>query len=446
MEHAERIRRALLATADVTAMAVASLGVLTGFAVNHGALVVLALLAAVAFLFKIAGLYNIDELRLDHTTLDEAPLLAQTTALLVLVAVILVPLLGGSALGRGRLLVFWAALFAGVCSGRILVRIAARRILPGERCLVVGETRDVERIRERIASGRARTCIVDSMTAEELTRRGGAEIMAGLVDELRLDRVVIAPDTNGSGDAVDLLRASKATGVRTSVLPRFLEVAGPGVTFDQVEGMPLLGVPHLGLCRTSRVLKRTLDIVATAVGLTLLVPPMLLIALAIRLDSRGPIFFRQTRIGRKGKPFFIVKFRSMVTDAEKRKEELRSLSVAGEGLFKIKDDPRVTRVGQFLRSTSLDELPQLFNVLRGEMSLVGPRPLVPDEDAQVLGLHRTRLRLKPGMTGPWQTLGARVPLLEMAEIDNLYASHWSLWVDFKILLRTVQHVVRRGNL
>ena len=239
---------------------------------------------------------------------------------------------------------------------------------------------------------------------------------------------------------------ARAVGVRISVLPQILEVVGSGVTFDQVEGMPLLGVPHFGLCRSSSALKRALDIVATSVGLLLLAPLLALLALAVRLDSRGPVFFRQVRIGRNGEPFLIVKFRSMIVDAEARKEELRALSVAGEGLFKVEDDPRVTRVGRFLRSTSLDELPQLFNVLRGEMSLVGPRPLVTDEDAQVLGLDRSRLRLKPGMTGPWQTLGSRVPLQEMVEIDYLYASNWSLWGDCKILLCTIGHVVRRGNL
>ena len=177
----------------------------------------------------------------------------------------------------------------------------------------------------------------------------------------------------------------------------------------------------------------------------MLSPLLAAIALAIRLDSKGPVLFRQIRVGHKGRHFAVLKFRSMVADADARKEELRSLNVAGAGLFKVKDDPRVTRVGRFLRSTSLDELPQLFNVLRGDMSLVGPRPLVTDEDAQVLGLDRSRLRLYPGMTGPWQ-LGSRVPLHEMVDIDYLYASHWTLWLDVKLLLHTVRHVVRRRNL
>ena len=124
---------------------------------------------------------------------------------------------------------------------------------------------------------------------------------------------------------------------------------------------------------------------------------------------------------------------------------MRELNEAGNGLFKITNDPRITRVGGFLRNTSLDELPQVINVLRGEMSLVGPRPLVVDEDAQVIGLDRSRLHLTPGMTGPWQVLGSRVPMKEMVGIDYLYVANWSLWVDVKVMLRTVRHVARRGN-
>jgi lipopolysaccharide/colanic/teichoic acid biosynthesis glycosyltransferase len=174
-------------------------------------------------------------------------------------------------------------------------------------------------------------------------------------------------------------------------------------------------------------------------------PIMAAVALAVRLDSRGPIFFRQTRIGRDGKPFEILKFRSMDVDAEQRKEELRDLN-GTEGLFKLVDDPRITRVGRFIRSTCLDELPQLMKVARGEMSLVGPRPLVVDEDAKVAGMDRARLHLTPGMTGHWQILGsARVPLEEMVGIDYLYVANWSLWTDFKILLRTTRYVLARGG-
>jgi lipopolysaccharide/colanic/teichoic acid biosynthesis glycosyltransferase len=152
-------------------------------------------------------------------------------------------------------------------------------------------------------------------------------------------------------------------------------------------------------------------------------------------------------VGRDGRHFEIVKFRSMVPDAEARKHTLRELNEAAGGLFKITRDPRVTRVGRWLRRTSLDELPQLFNVFRGEMSLVGPRPLVVDEDALVRGLDRSRLYLTPGMTGPWQVLGStRVPMHEMVAIDYLYVASWTLWTDVKILVRTVGHVFSRNGI
>jgi lipopolysaccharide/colanic/teichoic acid biosynthesis glycosyltransferase len=168
---------------------------------------------------------------------------------------------------------------------------------------------------------------------------------------------------------------------------------------------------------------------------------MLAIAIAIKLDSRGPVFFRQQRVGRHGKRFAIFKFRTMVADADTLKDSLRARNEARGGLFKIANDPRVTRVGRLLRKTAIDEMPQLLNVLTGEMSLVGPRPLVIDEDERVKGWHRRRLELTPGMTGPWQILGpARVPLDEMVAIDYLYVANWSLWGDTKILMRTVSYV------
>jgi lipopolysaccharide/colanic/teichoic acid biosynthesis glycosyltransferase len=208
----------------------------------------------------------------------------------------------------------------------------------------------------------------------------------------------------------------------------------------------MLGIRCFGMSPSSRALKRAFDLVAASVGLLLVAPVMAAIALAIRFDSAGPVMFRQVRVGRDGRHFSIWKFRTMIVDAEACKEELRAHNEAGDGLFKIAEDPRVTRVGRLLRGTSLDELPQLFNVLHGEMGLVGPRPLVVDEDAQVLGLDRSRLDLTPGMTGPWQVLGARVPMEEMVGLDYLYAANWSLWRDVKILLRTVHHVARRSNL
>ncbi len=174
---------------------------------------------------------------------------------------------------------------------------------------------------------------------------------------------------------------------------------------------------------------------------------MLVAAVAIKLDSRGPVLFGQLRVGRHGERFEMLKFRTMIPRADELKDSLREHNEAQDGLFKIADDPRVTRVGRFLRKSALDELPQLLNIVKGEMSLVGPRPLVIDEDQRIEGWHRQRLDLMPGMTGPWQILGpTRVPLREMVAIDYLYVANWSLWSDIKILLRTVPHVLGRRGL
>jgi lipopolysaccharide/colanic/teichoic acid biosynthesis glycosyltransferase len=210
--------------------------------------------------------------------------------------------------------------------------------------------------------------------------------------------------------------------------------------------MTLLGVRRFGLSRRARFIKRAFDIVGSGAALVLLSPVFLTIAVAVRVTSPGPILFRQTRVGRDGHAFQMWKFRSMVVDAEERKDSLWDLNEA-DGLFKIDNDPRITRVGRLLRRTWLDELPQLLNVLRGEMSLVGPRPLVLDEDQLIQGWHRKRLDLTPGMTGSWQILGgARVPLREMVAIDYLYVANWSLWGDVKVLLRTVPCMIaRRGQ-
>jgi exopolysaccharide biosynthesis polyprenyl glycosylphosphotransferase len=266
-----------------------------------------------------------------------------------------------------------------------------------------------------------------------------------LVHELEIHRIIVAPTTADAGDVAELIRVAKAADVQVSVLPRMLEAVGSAVELEDVDGMTLLGVRPFGLSRSSRLLKRGFDLSAAGLGLLAIAPLMAVIAVSIRLDSRGPVFFRQVRVGRDGRRFRMLKFRSMVVDAESRKAELRALNEVGDGMFKISDDPRVTRVGRLLRKTSLDELPQIFNVLRGEMSLVGPRPLVTDEDARVSGLDRSRLHLTPGMTGPWQVLGSRVPMQEMLGIDYLYVANWSLWLDLKLLLHTGRHVLRSGN-
>jgi lipopolysaccharide/colanic/teichoic acid biosynthesis glycosyltransferase len=196
------------------------------------------------------------------------------------------------------------------------------------------------------------------------------------------------------------------------------------------------------------LLKRTLDVLLAALALIVLAPAFLAVAILIKLDSRGPVFFDQTRMGANDETFAMLKFRTMVVDADARKHEVahlnKHLRPGGDSrMFKVRDDPRVTRVGRVLRRYSLDELPQLINVLRGEMSLVGPRPLILDEDQHVRDWARSRLRLQPGITGPWQVLGrANIPFQEMVTLDYFYVTSWSMLNDLKLLLQTVPAVAR----
>jgi lipopolysaccharide/colanic/teichoic acid biosynthesis glycosyltransferase len=228
--------------------------------------------------------------------------------------------------------------------------------------------------------------------------------------------------------------------VKLSVLSPMLEAMGSSFELDDADGVMLMSVRRAGFSGPARALKRTIDVAGSLVGLVALSPVLLAIAAAITLTSPGPVLYRQRRVGRGDREFEMLKFRSMFDGADSRKAELLALNET-EGLFKIAEDPRVTRVGRWLRRTSLDELPQLWNVLRGEMSLVGPRPLVPEDDVKIGGWHRERLNVTPGMTGMWQILGStRVPLEEMVKLDYLYASTWSLWLDVKILLRTLAYV------
>ena len=343
-------------------------------------------------------------------------------------------------------------------TGRLFVRKLALAMTDPERCIVLGNNLDAVRIAAKFASAPSVNALVVGQVAlhpggvsdsgsVSVSKLGDYEDLSRVVAEHQIERVIIAPHSDGQDEILDAIRLIKAVGVKVSVLPRLLEVVGSTSTFDDIDGLWLLGVRQFGLARSSELIKRSADILASGLALLVLGPLFVLLTLAVKLDSDGPIFFRQSRIGCRGDRFNMLKFRSMVPDAEARKAELQELNEAKGGLFKIEKDPRITRVGGLLRKTSLDELPQLLNVLKGDMSLVGPRPLVPDEDALIEGWQRRRLAVKPGMTGLWQIFGSsRIPMHEMVKIDYIYGANWSLWLDLRILLRTVPYVLsRRGQ-
>lgn len=277
---------------------------------------------------------------------------------------------------------------------------------------------------------------------------GGPADLELLVDVYDIDRVIVAFSLESHEQQLGLVRALVEKGVEVDLVPRLFEVIGAGVEVGAIEGVPLFGVPALRLSRSARALKRAFDVSASAALLVLLLPLLVLIAVGVKLDSPGPVLYRQRRIGENGEPFTIVKFRSMHVSADEAKGEVAHLNLyASRGdarMFKVENDPRVTRFGRTIRRYFVDELPQLLNVLRGEMSLVGPRPLIPEEDRHVVDWQRSRLALKPGITGPWQVLGGNdIPFDEMVKLDYLYVTGWSLTTDLQLLLQTCSAVARR---
>jgi exopolysaccharide biosynthesis polyprenyl glycosylphosphotransferase len=241
-----------------------------------------------------------------------------------------------------------------------------------------------------------------------------------------------------------IMEAAGAAGCQLWALTRSYALGG--LEFETVwrRGVPLVALNRPGLRGRQLLLKRVLDIALSSVAILLLGPALLLIAIAIKLSSPGPVLFWQTRVGLGGKHFRIAKFRSMVHDAEARRDGLEHESVyADQRLFKIMNDPRITRIGVFLRRTSLDELPQLLNVLAGEMSLVGPRPPLPAEVDLYEEHHYTRFDVKPGMTGPWQVNGRNLitDFEEIIQLETEYIRGWTIWKDLGLLLRTVPAVL-----
>ena len=441
--------RRLLSLADVLACVGAltvCIGVFgSGDRVSAG---VLAALPLVVLISKLLGLYDRDELVLHKSTLEEAPKLFQLATLFSLVLWIAEEPLRIGTLGGGQVAALWGVLFLLLVGARVGARAIARATTPPERCLLLGDPEACRRARKKIDN----CATVNAEVVAEITsaRIGLEEVPLALLGDVaashEVQRVIIAPRSTDHGDVLNLVRAVKSLGLNVSVLPRLLEIVGSSVVVDDIEGLRVLGVARFGLTRSSLFVKRSLDVAISAASLVLLAPVFAVIAVAVKLGSRGPVLFRQHRIGQDGRSFEMLKFRTMVVEAEELKDGLRDLNETS-GIFKIADDPRITRVGRALRRMSLDELPQLVNVLKGEMSLVGPRPLVGEDDRQIEGWDRHRLHLTPGMTGPWQVLGStRMPLNEMVKLDYLYVATWSLWGDIKILLRTFAHVLGRQGL
>ena len=448
----DRLFRAALITADVIAALLVGPVILVAFGAWGPGWTTLMLLAIVPVVNTAMGLYRRDELVLSKNTLDEAPDIFQASTLTALLAYFSQSALLATPLGAQVIALMMVSLTLLTTLLRLMGRTIARKLTPPERCLLVGEARLARRLEKQLKTTRtAKAELVGNLPLLEADRAAAGphaapQNLPNAIRDLDIHRVVIAGDGAPPQAVLETIQSAKSLGVNVTLLPAMFEVVGSSIAFDEVGGLTVLGLRRFGLSRRARTVKATLDVVGAVILLLLSAPLLITVALAIKMGSSGPILFRQTRVGRDGRRFQMLKFRSMLADADHQKAELRARNEA-DGLFKIQDDPRVTRLGRFLRRTSLDELPQLFNVLRREMSLVGPRPLVVDEDCRIEGFYRRRLNLTPGMTGPWQVAGsARIPLHDMKSIDYLYVANWSLWLDVKILLRTIPHVLmQRGQ-
>jgi exopolysaccharide biosynthesis polyprenyl glycosylphosphotransferase len=407
---------------------------------------------------KLYGLYERDEERTDHSTADDVVgvfHMVTVGAWMFFVGSWLTGLVG---IDIPKLLSFWALAIVLVGIGRGLARSFCRRRLAYlQNAVIVGAGEVGQLVARKLLQhpeyGINLVGFVDSDPKERppglehVNVLGSTDRLLGIVRLFDVERVIIAFSRESHEETIDLIHSLKDLKVQVDIVPRFFDFVGEGVGIHAVEGLPLIGLPPLRLSRSSRMVKRALDLAVSVTGLVLLAPLFAAVAAVIKLDSRGPVFFRQTRMGAGTKTFRIYKFRTMTCDADARKHEVAHLNkhaTSGDTrMFKIPDDPRVTRAGRFLRRYSLDELPQLINVAKGEMSLVGPRPLILDEDQFVEGWARRRLDLKPGITGYWQVLGrSDIPFDEMVKLDYFYVSGWSLFNDLKLLIRTLPALYR----
>lgn len=271
---------------------------------------------------------------------------------------------------------------------------------------------------------------------------GSIDRLPRIIQEESVDEVIITLPWMYHRKIMSVMAQCERQNVRAKIVPDLFQMSLSHMMVDDLSGVPLISVREITFRRGEKIIKRAMDVLGAVVGLVLLSPLMLLIAIAIKLDSPGPVLFKQVRVGKNGKEFVMYKFRSMREGAEEEQERLRELNEADGPIFKLRDDPRCTRVGRILRRLSLDELPQLYNVLRGEMSLVGPRPPLPSEVAQYKEWHRKRLAVSPGMTGLWQVSGrSQLSFDEMVLLDLYYIENWSPMMDIRILLRTIPKVI-----
>jgi exopolysaccharide biosynthesis polyprenyl glycosylphosphotransferase len=437
------LRRRMLALADASAALAASVS----FIVVSEAGVDLAFWAAVSLpawivLAKLHGLYDRDHRALRHLTVDELPLVlvwALTATAATAGFVSLTPAGPPTLLEAFEA---WAVAAVTALVGRAFVRFLWRRITPPDRTLIVGKGALAEVARRKLE-------LFPDVHAVVYDTLGDDELPALAYDAERLegiDRVLVACRAMDEASLAGLVVVCRRLGLKLSVVAASNGMLGTSLHLNHIAELPVVEYNTSDVSRSSLALKRALDILGACTALALLAPFLALIAIAVRVDSRGPTVFSQRRAGRHGREFRMYKFRTMVADAEELLADLVRFEELSDPVFKLHDDPRVTRVGRFLRRTSLDELPQLVNVLKGEMSLVGPRPEQVELVERYTPEQRFRLAVKPGLTGPMQVFGrGELTFEERLAVERDYIENLSLGRDLRILALTLPTVaIGRG--
>jgi exopolysaccharide biosynthesis polyprenyl glycosylphosphotransferase len=436
----DAVRRRILVSADLIAGTLAT--TLALLATSGPWVFAILFLPVWVLAAKLLGLYDADHREIRHLTIDELPALLAWAALGTAAYAALVDLASSERFTTGVAAETFLAAFILGAFLRGLGRFLWRRAMPPERTLVIGQG-DLA-----TAIGRKIELFPDLHLAVAWTVDPGKDDGPDLTESLRrrlrgVDRAIVAWPDADPGFIERLVSLCREREVKLSVVSPFRGRARPASRLSAVADLPVLEYNTWDVPRSTQALKRIFDVTVAATGLLVLMPLALAIAVAIKLDSRGPVLFRQQRAGKNGKPFMMLKFRSMTSDAEERLGEVVSLKQLDQPAYKLQRDPRVTRVGRVLRRYSLDELPQLVNVLKGEMSLVGPRP----EDTQVVALyrpeHRVRLELRPGMTGPMQVHGrADLSFQERLDEELDYIENQSVTRDLRVLAETLPALIR----
>ena len=400
---------------------------------------------------KLHGLYDNDHRRIRHSTLDELPSLVSASALGTIALDGLLALSPAGPLSAGSAVLIGVGALIGSFVVRAVLRFAWHRLTGVATGLVIGPAEAADTVARRIATHpEARLRLVGYLSPSgerpgeaALPRLGSIADISRVTREHEVERVVVTEQEMSEPAAEELIEECKAAGLGLTFLPQHYGLLGPGIELNRLAELPVLDFRFSDPPHSTMAMKRALDLVVSGTLLALLSPLLAAIALFILVDSGRPVFFRQRRAGRDGKPFTMLKFRTMVADAEERLGELVDLEKLDQPVFKIPDDPRVTRAGRLLRRASLDELPQLLNVLLGNMSLVGPRP----EEEAVVALYderqRLRLGVKPGLTGPMQVYGrGDLTFEERLAMERDYLDNLSVAGDLAILLRTPGAIVR----